>query len=226
MCSNTIETTAAPTEEVVYVSNGFKEHELVKVQGRDFPVVGGRLRVLHEMYGNEVSIETQIVEHRAEMSAVVTARVTTAKGMFSATGTSSASRDPKLIDALLELAETRAIARALRWAGIGVECCGYEELGSGEVVHGDSPRQDGHRGSPESTRHGGNGRHRPTPATAAQRRALVSIAGRIGRELDTIVAEVYPDHGANDLSLAQASQLIDRLKMKNGNGNGHQGDRR
>ena len=111
------------------MENGFRDGEIVQVQGREFPVVGGRLRLIHELNGDQLSIETQIVDHQAEVSAVVTARVTTKGGVFTGTGASSSSRDPKLVDALLELAETRAVARALRYAGIGVEFCGYEELG-------------------------------------------------------------------------------------------------
>ena len=40
----------------------------------------------------------------------------------------SVQRDEKIAPAILELAETRAIARSLRFAGYGVEYCSAEEV--------------------------------------------------------------------------------------------------
>lgn len=120
------------------MTNGFKEHEIVRVQGRDFPVIGGRLRIVHEL-NDKVFIGTELVDYVIDVHAVVRASVETTRGRFTATGTSSGARDPKLADSIIELAETRAVARALRYAGIGVECCGFEELGNGEVLDGNAP---------------------------------------------------------------------------------------
>lgn len=108
------------------MNNSFKKEELVKVQGKEYPVVGGRLRLAHE--GNkQLSIETSIVQYSSEV-AVIQAKVTTEQGSFSGLGNASATRDARLKLAILELAETRAIARALRFAGYGVEYTGYEEM--------------------------------------------------------------------------------------------------
>lgn len=204
---------------------GFRPDELVKIQGRDFVLIGGRLRVLHSASA-KVSIATDIVEFILEAHAVVRARVITQVGEFTGTGVATAARDPKLADALIELAETRAIARALRFAGIGVECCGFEELAAGLALEGDLPRQD-LRSVPARSNGGGrgngNGSHHPTPATTAQRRALAAIAQRLGKDLDAVVAQAYPDQESNDLSLSQASKLIDRLKGTNGTHVGQQG---
>lgn len=111
----------------------FRDDELVtrkmRVNGewqtRTFPVIGGRLRVAHE--GNErLSIQTEIVRLEHDL-VVAKATVETEKGRYSGTGTASAQRDARLSDSLVELAETRAIARALRFGGFGVEyfqhCC-------------------------------------------------------------------------------------------------------
>lgn len=197
------------------MGSGFKENEIVRVQGREHPVIGGRLRIVHELHREKLSIETELVDYVLDQYAVVRARVVTAVGSFSATGTAAANRDPKLVDSLLELAESRACARCLRLAGVGVETCGYEELGTREGLGGevaDRPRK------PISTAPTRLNGHRPAPATSAQHRALAAIASRMGRDLDTVVAEVYPDLGSADLTLAQASALIDKLKTKNGNG--------
>jgi len=208
---------------------GFKEHEIVRVQGRDFPIIGGRLRIVHEA-NEKLSIGTELVDYVIDGHAVVRASVESAKGRFTATGTATAARDPKLSDSLIELAETRAVARALRFAGIGVECCGFEELGAGEVLEGTAPRQlqDNHHdnGRAQNGQHrgngnGGNGNGHHTPATTAQRRAIVSLAHKLGIELDDAVAKVFTGIGFDDLSLGEASTLIDKLKSKAGNGGGH-----
>ena len=114
----------------------FKDSEIVSFSEWDekrqqasqvqFPRIGGRLRLAHDM--NEyLSISTEIVRFDAEI-AVVIARTTTDKGSFSGIGTASTNRDQKMAPAILELAETRAIARSLRFAGYGVEYCSAEEI--------------------------------------------------------------------------------------------------
>ena len=95
--------------------NTFRNEELVKVQGKIYPVVGGRLRLAHDENKN-LSIETNVVQH-SEESIAVQASVKTEKGTFTGLGNASVKRDKVLSNAILELAETRAIARALRF------CC-------------------------------------------------------------------------------------------------------
>jgi hypothetical protein len=112
----------------------FREDELVsrkvKVgndwQTRIFPIIGGRLRILHES-NDSLSIQTEIVKLDNDF-AVVKATVESKKGKFNGTGTASVQRDARLADSLVELAETRAIARALRFGGIGVEYTSAEEI--------------------------------------------------------------------------------------------------
>ncbi len=115
-------------------TNAFREDELVtrkmKVNGewqsRTFPVVGGRLRILHEN-NDHLGIQTEIIRLDTDF-VVVKAAVESQRGKFNGTGTASGQRDAKLADSLVELAETRAIARALRFSGIGVEYTGAEEV--------------------------------------------------------------------------------------------------
>ncbi len=105
-------------------------HRKVKVdnewQIRTFPVVGGRLRILHEN-NDHLGIQTEIIRLDPDF-VVVKAAVESQRGKFNGTGTASGQRDAKLADSLVELAETRAIARALRFGGIGVEYTGAEEV--------------------------------------------------------------------------------------------------
>ncbi|MGO9569691.1 MAG: hypothetical protein ACLP5H_19340 [Desulfomonilaceae bacterium] len=115
-------------------ANAFREDELVtrkmKVNGewqsRTFPVVGGRLRILHEN-NDHLGIQTEIIRLDNDF-VVVKAAVESQRGKFNGTGTASGQRDAKLADSLVELAETRAIARALRFSGIGVEFTSFEEV--------------------------------------------------------------------------------------------------
>jgi hypothetical protein len=48
----------------------------------------------------------------------------TTKGQFVGYGTANIQRDARLAESLVELAETRSLARALRFAGFGLESTG------------------------------------------------------------------------------------------------------
>lgn len=91
-----------------------------------FPKIGGRLRLAHEQ-NETITIETEIYKYD-ENIAVVIGTCRTTKGSFKGIGMSSVARDQKIAPAILELAETRSIARALRFAGFGVEYCSAEEV--------------------------------------------------------------------------------------------------
>ena len=105
-------------------------HRKVKVgdewQTRTFPVVGGRLRLAHEQ-NDSLSLQTEMVNWDGEY-AVFKCCAVTGKGQYIGYGTANRQRDAKLADSLVELAETRSIARALRFAGFGLEFCGAEEI--------------------------------------------------------------------------------------------------
>jgi hypothetical protein len=97
-----------------------------------FPVVGGRLRLYHEDVDPDrtgAGIETTIHTYENDI-AVVHASVNINGSKYSGIGMASKSRDALIFPAILEMAETRAIARALRFAGYGVEYTGAEEMAS------------------------------------------------------------------------------------------------
>ncbi len=139
-------------------ANAFREEELVtrkmKVNGewesRTFPVVGGRLRILHEN-NDHLGIQTEIIRLEPDF-VVIKAAVESQREKFNGTGTASGQRDAKLADSLVELAETRAIARALRFSGIGVEYTSAEEVthvppteqNSGRATEPAFPEDNGH----------------------------------------------------------------------------------
>ena len=111
------------------MNNIFRAEELITKSGRQYPVVGGRLRVAHEN-NDKMSITTELIQFESMKYAVVKSCVANEKGKFTGYGVASASKDSRLVDSLLELAETRAVARSLRFSGCGVEFTGSEELPS------------------------------------------------------------------------------------------------
>ena len=126
--------------------NQFRDDEIVIMSHWDkkeerwiksiYPKVGGRLRLAHED-NEQMSITTEIVRYD-ENIAVVRAVTNTSKGSFPGIGMASAERDHAIAPAILELAETRSIARSLRFAGYGVEYCSAEEISHLENGNGNT----------------------------------------------------------------------------------------
>jgi hypothetical protein len=117
------------------INHQFRDDEIANIRRWDkerneytyspFPKIAGRLRLAHE--ANEtLSIETEIIRYD-EKVAVVVAVSKTSKGNFKGIGMASVERDAKLAHAILELANTRSIARSLRFAGYGIEYTSAEE---------------------------------------------------------------------------------------------------
>jgi hypothetical protein len=226
-------------------TNGFREDELVsrkvKVgnewQTRVFPIIGGRLRILHES-SDHLSIQTDIVKLDVYF-VVVKAVVESQRGKFNGTGTASGQRDARLADSLVELAETRAIARALRFGGIGVEYTGAEEVShvaATEPETKQNPSKEPERVFPEGNGNGktatktsndpvdrpaeGSVSRRPKcapgPATQAQVRALYALTKRARYEEEDIVSMLAPFEVSRfeDLPREAASKLIGSLQQE------------
>lgn len=183
--------------------NTFKNEELVKVQGKTYPVVGGRLRLAHDE-NKSLSIETSVVQY-GEEATVIQASVRTEKGTFTGLGNASVKRDRVLSNAILELAETRAIARALRFAGYGVEYTGFEEVGDGKnpALEEQPPKEENQKKS--------------EGATKAQISTIFSIAKNLNisnDELRDLIQDKTGKSFSKDLSKNDASQIINFLKEK------------
>jgi hypothetical protein len=149
---------------------GFREDELVtrrmNGQTRVFPVVGGRLRLAHGE-NEKLSLQTELVSWDGKY-AVFRCTATTSKGDFVGYGTANSDRDARLSESLIELAETRSCARALRFAGYGLEYCGAEEVNHVSDSEQDDPGASGKANSkPQSSGIG--------QATQAQCRALYAL---------------------------------------------------
>jgi len=212
-------------------NNQFREDEIVimshvdkrtgEVVTRPYPKVGGRLRLAHEENGN-LNISTEIIRYE-ENVAVVRALATTKKGYFNGLGMASLERDERIAPAILELAETRAIARSLRFAGYGVEYCSAEEVS--HIENGGQIEQTGgsvsraqdqdDKGSQKPAKEGENDGQNPQDArlTSKQLNYLKRLARdrrMTEKELRTKTMENYqkqPEY----LSKKEASELIDEL---------------
>ena len=204
-------------------NNQFREDEIVimshvdkrtgEVVTRPYPKVGGRLRLAHEENGS-LSISTEIIRYEDDV-ALVRALATTKKGYFNGLGTASLERDQQIAPAILELAETRAIARSLRFAGYGVEYCSAEEvshLENGGLIEQDvKPSEES-----EKTNEGESHDSQDARLTSKQLNYLKRLARdrrMTDKELRTKTMEAFkkqPEY----LSKKEASELIDQLLTK------------
>jgi hypothetical protein len=212
-------------------------HRKVKVgdewQTRTFPVVGGRLRILHEN-NDHLGIQTEIIRLDNDF-VVVKAAVESQRGKFNGTGTASGQRDAKLADSLVELAETRAIARALRFGGIGVEYTGAEEVSHVAAAEAEKEQSGSKAPAPAFPEGNGNGKvaakatggaaadegSKPKSGgngtvTQAQCRALYALTKRANyHEAD--IGEMLARFDVSrfeDLTRESASQLIGNLQTQ------------
>jgi hypothetical protein len=201
-------------------NNLFREDEIVimshvdkrtgEVVTRPYPKVGGRLRLAHEENEN-LNISTEIIRYEDDV-AVVRALATTKKGYFNGLGMASLERDQQIAPAILELAETRAIARSLRFAGYGVEYCSAEEvshLENGGLIEQEvKPSEES-----EKTNEGESHDSQDARLTSKQLNYLKRLARdrrMTDKELRTKTMEAFkkqPEY----LSKKEASELIDEL---------------
>ncbi|MGO9120990.1 MAG: hypothetical protein ACLQPD_25690 [Desulfomonilaceae bacterium] len=212
-------------------------HRKVKVgtewQTRTFPIVGGRLRILHEN-NDKLSIRTEIIRLDNDY-AVVKAAVENQKGKFDGTGTASVQRDAKLADSIVELAETRAIARALRFGGIGVEYTGAEEVSHVASTESEPEQTAGKESKPVFPDNNGNGKteaqgcaagkpeSKPSSdgngngrSTQAQCRALYALTKKARYGGEDIANLLRPMNAPTfeDLTREDASRLISYLQTQ------------
>jgi hypothetical protein len=223
------------------VTNGFRGDELItrKVNGqtRVFPVVGGRLRLAHEE-NQTLNLQTEMVSWDGQY-AIFKCSAVTSKGQFVGYGTANSQRDARLSESPVELAETRSVARALRFAGFGLEFTGAEEVshvaaaepgkeqtsnkepaslfpeGNGNGKPGTKASSDAienpARGNGSAPKSCGNGR-----ASQAQVRALFALSKRANYHEADIAQMLAPFEVSRfeDLPREAASKLIGALQTE------------
>jgi hypothetical protein len=212
-------------------------HRKVKVdndwQTRTFPVVGGRLRLAHEQ-NDSLSLQTEMVNWDGQY-AVFKCCAVTGKGQYIGYGTANSQRDAKLADSLVELAETRSIARALRFAGFGLEFTSAEEMS--HVAAADSEKEQTGNKEPAPAFPEGNGNSKADTkgpsvapaetgskpksggigqATQAQVRALFALSRKANYQ-DADIGEMLARFDVSrfeDLPREAASNLIGHLQQE------------
>ena len=102
---------------------------IIPLQGKDFILFAGLLEIAHEQ--GLSSVNTEVIQ--LEPVVVIKATVTTSKGTFTGIGDASENNVNRMIAPhKIRMAETRAVARALRFAtNIGMTA--LEELGGEEI---------------------------------------------------------------------------------------------
>ena len=187
------------------------------------PKIAGRLRLAHED-NEQLSITSEVVNYDGNI-AVVKVVSTTAKGDFPGLGMSSIERDKTIAPAILELAETRAIARSLRFAGYGVEYCSAEEISHLENGDAHIPDDKDNQGEPSqeeseggnggSSEDGGNG-GKSARVTNKQLNYIVTLGKNVAmdsKDLDEESLKVFGVKMAY-LTVQTASSFIDTLKSQ------------
>ena len=212
--------------------NQFREDEIIILeQLRDgkmvksiHPKIGGRLRLAHEQ-NQQISITTEIIRYD-ESVAVVKSVTTTMKGSFPGLGMASIERDSSIAPAILELAETRAIARSLRFAGYGVEYCSAEEISHLENGNSKPPATTGAKDDPpkeppktpseDKPGNGGNGGNGDARISNKQLNYIVTLGKGLklnSKDLDQETTKTFGVKMAF-LTTKQASAFIDTLKER------------
>ena len=177
---------------------------------------------------DELSISTEIIRYDEKL-AVVKAVTSTMKGTFPGLGMASVERDHSIAPPILELAETRAIARSLRFSGYGVEYCSAEEVshlqnggGSSSPHEGPQtkPSQEGpHGGNTENPGNGGDGGDKgggngDARITNKQLSYIVNLGKGVNLNSKDLDQETLKAFGVkmSYLTTKQASAFIDQLK--------------
>jgi hypothetical protein len=206
-------------------TNGFREDELIsrKLNGqtRVFPVVGGRLRLAHEENKN-LNLQTEMVSWDGQY-AIFKCSAVTNKGQFVGYGTANSQRDARLAESLIELAETRSVARALRFAGFGLEFTGAEEVSHVTAAEPEKEQNTNKEAAPVFPESNGESKPEAKPAgngngkaTQAQCRALYALTKRAQYTDQDIESMLRPMNAATfqELSRESASQLITYLQTE------------
>ena len=206
-------------DDEIIILEQFRDGKMVK---NIFPKIGGRLRLAHEE-NDQLSITTEIIKYDENL-AVVRAITTTLKGNFPGLGMSSAERDHSIAPAILELAETRAIARALRFAGYGVEYCSAEEISHLENGNSKPPattdaKQDPPKEPPKTPPdgkpgNGGNGGNGDSRVSNKQFAYIITLGKGLNLNSKDLDHDSVKTYGVKMefLTTKQASDFIDQLK--------------
>ena len=182
------------------------------IHGREYTTLAGLLDLAHK--DGLSAIETRVLSlpHENAMAiAIVQATVTTSQGTFQAVGDATEDNVGNGIEPhLVRMAETRAIARALRWATNSASTA-EEEIAPQHPVHAFEARFQA------AANNGGNGNgHNGGDRRVTSRQiALITRLLREGNLKQEIfrqqVSERFDGRALEDLTTKEASTIIEEL---------------
>lgn len=191
-------------------------------EGKQFALFRDLLHQAHQEGLSLLSTKLiQIPTEANQWTSIVQATVQTQKGTFQGFGDASPGNvSPEVSPHYIRMAETRALARALRFA-TNVGMTALEELGGiSDRILADPPKEARHQEPSVSSPPVQPTVNPSPPATEPQLRAIHAIAGNKGmteKSLEAFVQETFKAP-LEQLTIQEASSLIDKLKTKNGNG--------
>ncbi len=174
----------------------------INLNGKEYILFAGLLDEAHRQGLNAVKTCLLHVPTREQPLAVVSAEVTTGKGTFHGLGDASPDNVNEWIAPhLIRMAETRAVARAFRFA-TNISMTAFEELGHDGTGNGTV-------GSSTSP----NGSRKPKMTQEQYIRTLCDQR-EVPFELEQEIQKLF-DHKAKTgkISIAGGSHAIDRLKL-------------
>ena len=116
-----------PAREPNLIDKLMKAGHICNLKGKQYILFSGLLQLSHENGLESIDTEVVTVDH-AQQSAVIVARVRGARGSYTGHGDASPLNVSKMMaPSFLRMAETRAVARALRFY-LGIGMTAREEL--------------------------------------------------------------------------------------------------
>lgn len=187
--------------------------EFIKsLQGKDFVLMGGLLELAHQDGLNYTHTDIlQFPTQENGNTTIVRAIVRTGKGEFSGIGDASPASVPNKSIAVhsIRMAETRAVARALRVA-TNVSMTAFEELGGDiEVQAQPQAKPSNLKALPKPEKSSDS----VVPMTDEQGKRIQFICKQIGMDgqtLNTTITAKYK-HGWKYLTKQEADELIEQL---------------
>jgi hypothetical protein len=184
------------------MNNKIKAEFIQQIKGKDFVIFAGLLDMAHNEGLNCIDTEVkQFPNDENQNTAVVKAVIKTSKGSFSGIGDANTENVNYMVAAhIIRMAETRAIARALRFAcNIGVTA--FEELSDAEdIKHPVKTKQDKKKEM--------NGK-----IIEQQKKAIIKLLQQIGVKEDNVDSFIKQHYkvGLDELSFEQAGSIIKKL---------------